>query len=65
MKNWRFVLLIGLIASQTSCATKSTKYESRESNGNRQTDISIENQNRRQNDQLLTKSVERINWDNW
>ena len=66
MTNWQLVLLIGLIASQSSCTTtQTTKYESRDSMGQRQTTYSIKNEHRRQNDDLLTKSVERINWDKW
>ena len=66
MKNWQLITLIGLIASQSSCTTaQTTKYESRDSMGYHQTTYTIQNEHRRQNDDLLTKSVERINWDKW
>ena len=66
MTNWQLITLIGLIASQSSCTTtQATNYQSRDSMGQHQTTYTIENEHRRQNDELLTKSVKRINWDTW
>ena len=66
MKNWQLITLIGLTASFTGCATtENQKYQSRDNLGSYQTTLSIQNQHRRVNDDILTKRQERLNWDTW